>query len=435
MNRLLHILFWSVISAAFIGPGTVATAASSGAQFGYSLLWALLFSTLACLILQEASARITIVSGQNLGEAIRSQFQGKTTGFMVLLLVLGAIILGSAAYEAGNILGGVAGAELGTGIHKNILTLAIGLIAGILLYFGSTRTVARILGIVVALMGISFLLTAILLKPHWGDILTGLVFPSFPAGSGLLIMGLIGTTVVPYNLFLGSGIAAGQKLSDLRFGLSVAVILGGVISMGVLIVGTSIPGRFSFDALAQTLSSGLGEWSKYFFAFGLFAAGFSSAITAPLAAAITAKSLFSSDQKDKWNEQSWRYKSMWLGILVIGIIFGLTDVQPIPVIILAQALNGILLPFIAVFLFLIVNDRQLMGESGINSRFLNICSGFVMIITILLGVNNLFKAIAKAIDIPTPKGLILFLVSGAITLFLAIPIAKTVKKRRTQIKI
>lgn len=432
MNRLAHILFWSVISAAFIGPGTVTTAASSGAQFGFSLLWALLFSTIACLILQEASARITVVSGQNLGQAIRSQFHGGASGFFTICLVLGAIILGNAAYQTGNILGGVAGVSLGTGISKSLLTLSIGLIAGFLLFFGSTRTVARILGLVVAFMGIAFLLTAILLKPNLGNLCRGVLLPSFPTGSGLLIMGLIGTTVVPYNLFLGSGIAGGQKLGELRFGLSVAIILGGIISMAVLVVGAAIVGDFNYESLAATLSSKLGNWAKLFFAFGLFAAGFSSAITAPLAASITAKSLFGKDQEKKWDEKSWRYRSVWLGILLIGIIFGITDIRPIPAIILAQALNGILLPFVAVFLLLVVNDRKLMGN-GINSIFLNICTGFVVFVTILLGVTNLTKAITRLFHISVPGGIIMLIISGVITLVVSIPVYRMILNRRQEI--
>jgi Mn2+/Fe2+ NRAMP family transporter len=431
MNRLIQILFWSVISAAFIGPGTVTTAASSGAQFGYSLLWALLFSTCACLILQEASVRITVSSGHNLGQAIRRQFRGKISGLGVILLVLGAIILGSAAYEAGNILGGVAGAQLGTGISKNMLTLIIGLFAGLLLYFGSTQTVAKILGLVVALMGIAFLLTAILLKPSLNQIVKGLLCPSFPMGSGLLIMGLIGTTVVPYNLFLASGLAAGQKLSEIRFGLSVAILLGGVISMGVLIVGTAIVGEFNFETLAQTLTSKLGNWAKLFFAFGLFAAGFSSAITAPLAASITTKSLFETGQKTLWNEKSWRYRCTWAGVLVVGILFGLADIRPIPAIIIAQALNGILLPFIAVFLFLVVNDRKLLGK-GVNNTFLNICTSCVVIVTILLGMTNLSKAITKIFNMPTPKETTLFFISVVVTLLLTFPIYRMVHARRKE---
>jgi manganese transport protein len=94
MQRFLQILFWSVISAAFIGPGTVTTAASSGARFGYSLLWALLFSTVACLVLQEASARVTIVSGRTLAGAIRRRFRGGAGGVLVTAMVLGAVVLG-----------------------------------------------------------------------------------------------------------------------------------------------------------------------------------------------------------------------------------------------------------------------------------------------------------------------------------------------------
>jgi hypothetical protein len=107
MKRLLDVLFWSVISAAFIGPGTVTTAATAGAGFGLQLAWALLFSTVACIALQEAVARLVIASGRGLGAAIRS------TGGTVLAALTGfAIVLGCAAYEAGNILGGVAGAQL-----------------------------------------------------------------------------------------------------------------------------------------------------------------------------------------------------------------------------------------------------------------------------------------------------------------------------------
>ena len=84
MKKILSILFWSIITAAFIGPGTVTTAAKSGAVFGYDLLWALLFSTVACLVLQEASARVTVISGLSLGEAIRQQFHSGLKGFSVL---------------------------------------------------------------------------------------------------------------------------------------------------------------------------------------------------------------------------------------------------------------------------------------------------------------------------------------------------------------
>ncbi|NIO02214.1 MAG: hypothetical protein GTO42_08735 [Candidatus Latescibacteria bacterium] len=430
MQRLLQVLFWSVISAAFIGPGTVTTAASSGAHFGYSLLWALLFSTFACLVLQEASARVTVVSGKNLGQAIRQQFHGGASGPLVMVLVLGAIVLGCAAYEAGNILGSVAGASLQTRLSPEILTLIIGLVSGLLLYFGTTKTVARILGVVVAFMGVMFLVTAFLIEPPVGELFKGTFLPTLPQGSSLLVLGLIGTTVVPYNLFLGSGIAAGQKLGELRFGLSVAIVLGGLISMGVLVAGTSVTDSFSFEALSGALSLRLGEWSALFFALGLFAAGLSSAITAPLAAAVTARSLFDKEKTNRWDHRSWRYRAVWLFVLFTGVFFGLTEVRPIPAIILAQALNGVLLPFVAIFLLLVANDRKLMGEGGMNRLSTNICMGLVVAVTIVLGVTKIMQAVTSALSLPKLDEITLFAVSTVATLILAVPIYRLAHARR-----
>jgi manganese transport protein len=139
--------------------------------------------------------------------------------------------------------------------------------------------------------------------------------------------------------------------------------------------------------------------------------------------------LFGKNQEQNWNEKSWRYRSVWIGILLIGVIFGITDVRPIPAIILAQALNGILLPFVAVFLLLVVNDRKLMG-TGINSTFLNICTGFVVVITILLGVTNLAKASTRLVGVSVPSEMFLFIISGVITLVVATPIYKMVLAKR-----
>ncbi len=429
MQRFLHILFWSVISAAFIGPGTVTTAAKSGAQFGLALLWALLFSTAACLLLQEAAARVTVISGIDLGRALRQRFREGTSGLLVLLLVLGAIVLGCAAYQAGNILGSVAGAALGTGLPPKLLTVCIGVIAAALLYFGTTTLVARVLGLIVAVMGVTFLVTALLVKPPLAALLHGLIVPTFPRGSGLLVLGLIGTTVVPYNLFLGSGIAAGQKISEIRFGLSIAVLLGGIISMGVLVVGSSIAGEFSFETLSAALTSNLGGWSGLFFAIGLFSAGFSSAVTAPLAAAITARGLFSAGDGTRWTEGDWRYRAVWAGVLLTGVLFGLMNVKPIPAIILAQALNGVLLPFVAIFLFIVVNDITLMGREGINNGALNIAMLLVIAVTILLGASNVTRAVNTAFALPLPEGKSVVLISVLVIAVIALPLWRAVRKR------
>lgn len=430
MKQLTNILFWSVISAAFIGPGTVTTAASSGASYGYSLLWALLFSTLACLVLQEAGARLTIVSGRNLGQSISDRLKGKAHAVFIMLLVSGGIILGCAAYEAGNILGGAAGAVLGLALPAKVIALGIGCSAALLLYFASARQVAQFMGIAVAIMGVAFFITAIRLNPPVTEIIKAAVVPQFPKGSGLLVIGLIGTTVVPYNLFLGSGIAFKQNLRDMRIGLSTAILLGGLISMAVLVVGTSVTTEFSFEALSHSLRISLGDWANLFLGLGLFAAGFSSAITAPFAAAVTAKSIFGDSGKRDWTEQSTAYRSVWMLVLICGIVFGISDVRPIPAIILAQAMNGIILPFIAIFLLTGVNDRKLMGEKGLNGLVSNIFLWAVVFITILLGASNLLKAASRAFGFTGLSESSFLIFALIVTAILAIPMARSVLERR-----
>ncbi len=398
MKRLLPILVGSVIAAAFLGPGTVTTAARAGAAHGLRLLWALLFATFACLVLQEACARLTIASGHNLGEALRRRFHRGVGALLMLWLVLGAIVLGCAAYEAGNILGGVEGASLATGLPRPVLTLVSAALAGLLLWLGSTRVVVTVLGLLVAVMGGTFLLTGLLLKPAIGEVVSGLLVPSVPDGSSLLVLGLVGTTVVPYNLFLGSGIARGQQLSEARSGLAVAILLGGLISMAVMVAGSAVAGEFSYPQVAAVLSSQLGGWAAGLFALGLFAAGFSSAVTAPLAAAITARSLFATDPDDaRWGDGSWRYRSVWLGVLAAGTVFGLTGVKPVPAIIAAQALNGVLLPVVAVFLMLVMNARRRLG-GAVKGKAANAVMGLVVTVAVVLGARGLWRAVEAVIS-------------------------------------
>ncbi len=422
MRRLASILLWSVIAAAFIGPGTVTTAASAGASYGLALLWALVFSTGACLVLQEASARLTVVSGRNLGQALREQYQTGARKGAVLLLVLGAIVAGCAAYEAGNILGGVSGAAMATGWSARALTLLSGLIAGGMLWRSPPQTVARALSLVVAVMGVAFLCTAILQRPPLGALLRASLVPSMPRGSGLLVLGLVGTTVVPYNIFLGSGIAGGQELRDLRIGLAVAVGLGGLISMAVLVTGTAVEGGFSFLALSQVLAERLGGWAARLFAVGLLGAGLSSAITAPLAAAVTARSLLQKGRDDeRWSPTSWRYRAVWLAVLAVGLGFGLSGVRPVPAIVLAQAMNGLLLPLVAIFLFLAVNDRRLMGEA-VNGSLANLATAGVVWVSILLGLTAIARAVSGALGVPLLPGSWLVGAASASMLLLAVPV-------------
>jgi Mn2+/Fe2+ NRAMP family transporter len=426
MSRFWSVLFWSVIAAAFIGPGTVTTAAKAGASFDYALLWALAFSTLACLALQEACARLTVVSGRDLGQAMRIQYGGAAAP----VLVASAVILGCGAYEAGNILGANAGAALGVGLDSRGLTAASALVAAAVLWFGGTRTVAKLLGGLVAVMGIAFLLTAASLGPSLPALLRGTCSPSLPPGSGLLVLGLVGTTVVPYNLFLGSGLARGERLPVMRFGLAVAVILGGLISMGILVVGAAVDGPFGYEAVSDVLGSRLGPWARWMFGAGLYAAGLSSAITAPLAAAVTARSASHGVEHDRWSDRSWRFRTAWGGVLLFGAAFGIAGVEPIPAIVLAQAINGLLLPLVAVFLLLAVNDVRLMGDRRVNGPWANVALASVVAVTILLGVTGLAKAVASVAGTEPPGGPWLLLLAATATALIGWPVAYRLRRAR-----
>jgi Mn2+/Fe2+ NRAMP family transporter len=392
LKRLLNILFWSVIAAAFIGPGTVTTAARAGSDFRFALAWALLFSVVACLVLQEASGRITVLTGKEIGEAIRGRFAGPSWGRSLPALAAIGIILGCAAFEAGNLLGGVAGIRLIVDASPASLTLITGVAAGLLLATGNTRWIARVAGALVAVMGAAFLVTAVRLGPDLGELLKGLLVPSIPVGGTVLVLGLVGTTVVPYNLFLGSALARDSKLSEMRWGLAVAVIGGGIISLGVLVVGSALGGGLEYERLAAVLGDRLGSGAEASLAIGLFAAGFTSAVTAPLAAALTARSILGEKDDPSWSATSLRYRGVWLGVLVVGMAFGVADVKPIPVIILAQAFNGLVLPLVAVFLWVAVTDRDLLGD-GVNSRFQNVVMGVVVLVCVVLGLRGLWAAI------------------------------------------
>ncbi|WP_250632479.1 Nramp family divalent metal transporter [Rhodoflexus caldus] len=377
-----NILFWSVISAAFIGPGTVTTAASAGASYGLSLLWGLLFATLACIVLQEKAARLTLAGEKNLGQILLHQFGG----FFMARLVAVAIVMGCAAYQAGNILGAVSGLQLLWDIPSPVAALLVAAAGSLFLWQGTPQTVAKSMGVAVALMGLMFGRLAWKTSHGIGEWLQGLFVPQLPEGSLLLLTGLLGTTIVPYNLFLASGIGQGQSIAEMRRGISVAVLLGGAVSVTILAAGTFLKEPFQFAAFANAIRTNTGTAGVWLFATGLFAAGFSSSVTAPLAAAVTIQST----SKNTFSPNSFRL--IWGGVMLFGLIFGLLGIKPVPVILAAQVANGMLLPFMAAILLLAVNNSRLLPKAHCNGVWGNLAGSGVLWVCTLLGMQNLVKA-------------------------------------------
>jgi len=392
-----------LVSAAFIGPGTVTVCTLAGVNFQYSLLWALLLSIIACIILQEMAARLGIIAQKGLSECIREEIKHPIIRTLAIILVFSAIVVGNAAYEAGNITGAVLGITAiapslsidNQGFSLNLWSIIIGAVAFILLAIGNYKILEKVFIALVCLMGISFLVTAFLVKPHLGEILKGLFIPSTGSAGLLTVMALIGTTVVPYNLFLHASLVSEKwkKPEDLRVArkeLIITILLGGLISMAI-VISAAVPNLLNVTSAAD-LAVGLeplfGKYATWFIAIGLLAAGITSSITAPLAAAYVVKGCMGW----KGGLQSFKFKSVWAGIIIMGVFFSSLRLQPIEIIKFAQVANGILLPVIAIFLLWIVNKSSVLGKFK-NTVLQNVLGIVIISISILLGSRSIYLVI------------------------------------------
>lgn len=389
----------TLVAAAFIGPGTLTTCTLLGVQTGFEMLWVMLFSIVATIVLQEMAARLGFATQQGLGEALNQQFPKGLTRWLVFFLVIGAILIGNAAYEAGNIAGGVLGLDLLLGEHE-LWPILIGGCCFALMLFGEYKWVERLLIALVVLMSLCFLATAILVKPNITEVFSGFI-PSVPASNRdwLLAMAIIGTTIVPYNLFLHASTISKKwstqsSIAEVRLENAIAIVLGGFISILIIITAGSsakmVGEVTSAKDLAMQLEPLFGQAATWCMGVGLMAAGISSALTAPLAAAYAAKGLFGWAEA----EQHPKFRAVWMGILLIGILVAVTDVERILVIKFAQITNALLLPFIALFLVRLANAKKMMGKHA-NGVLSNILAGLVILITILLSIKSLSSVFAS----------------------------------------
>mgnify|MGYP005620813433 FL=1 len=359
-----------LVAAAFIGPGTVTTASIAGANFGFVLIWALLLSCIITFVLQEMSSRLGIVSGLGLSESLNQSIQNSTTKLCLMGLVVAAIGAGNAAFEVGNITGAAIGLNQITGLSVPECSVFIGIIAFILLGTNAFKLIEPLLTALVIVMSLLFVVTMMIIDIDLQKFMNGLMNPKISSESLIMIMALIGTTVVPYNLFLHAHFSK-QKWKELepskalkysRVDTAVAISLGGLITLAIMstsavaFFGSAV--NISADNIGEQLNPILGSYSNYIFSFGLFAAGVTSAVTAPLAAsiAVTEALGWENDPSQK------KFKLIWISIISVGTLFAFLGTKPLEAILFAQATNALLLPIIAIFLFYIVNKTQVMGS-------------------------------------------------------------------------
>jgi manganese transport protein len=408
-KTLSSVIIWSVISAAFIGPGTVTTAAKAGSTYQLDLLWAVVFATLSCILLQEVSGRLAIVSGLSMGQALKKKYGEKKS--LWLKFILGApVVAGCAAYEAGNILGAVSGLNLLTAIDTRLLTIVITAISAFILWSGKRELIGWLMTALVGLMGIAFFALAASRPFSFFTYVQSSLIPVIPPGAELLTLGLVGTTIVPYNIFLGSGVSKGQTVPLMRVGLSISVIIGGLITAAILVAGTAVKSFSNFDELASALVANLGPLGGWALGMGLFAAGFSSAITSPYAASIIASSVF------EWNKKGQQV--LWIVVLLTGFAFGISDVKPIPVILAVQALNGLVLPLLTAYLILLINDPVIIPSGHRHSHAYNFVLVLIFASVLFMGVNNIDKSVSSWLQLSSGHFGIMVAVTMTLTTYL-----------------
>ncbi|MEC7938821.1 MAG: Nramp family divalent metal transporter [Pseudomonadota bacterium] len=389
-----------LVAAAFIGPGTVTTASIAGANFGFVLMWALLLSIIVTFVLQEMSSRLGIVSGLGLSEALRSSISNHFLKAFLMILIVSALGIGNAAFEVGNITGAAIGLSQISNLSISSSVLIVGILVLILLGTRIFKMLEQILTVLVVIMSLLFLLTMITIEIDYSKLLRGLFIPTVTASSLLTIMALIGTTVVPYNLFLHADASkrkwkdqeVTQALNNSRVDTAISIGLGGLITLAIMstaavaFFGSSM--EISSENLARQLEPILGSYSSYIFNFGLFVAGITSAVTAPLAASIAVTEALG------WKNDpgSFRFKLVWIIILLIGVLFAYFGTKPLQAILFAQATNALLLPFLALFLFYVVNNSRLMGSHK-NTITINMIALIIIMAVVLLSSYKIFLLI------------------------------------------
>ena len=357
-----------VIVGSFIGPGTVTSCTLAGATYGFTLFWCVVFSVIAVIVMQGMAARIGIITQEGLAENMKHDFADRPLLRNILCgLVIIAITIGGLAYMGGDLTGTAMGASALTGVPTRIMAPILGVIVLIVLLFvgDAVKYLEKLLSVCVTLMAIVFLMTMLIVRPDFGELLRGCI-PTVPKGGLMTCLSLIGTTVVPYNMFLHAASAqrtwhTKEELPLCMFGTTVPMIIGGVITGSIMITSAVVMRGMSVNNamdMAVQLEGTLGRFAQPFMALGLLSAGISSALCSPISVSYVLAGLFDwkTDGSDK------RFLGTSAIILIVGIIISAIGTNPLALIMTAQAVNGIALPVVVGVTLYLASRQRIMGE-------------------------------------------------------------------------
>jgi Mn2+/Fe2+ NRAMP family transporter len=368
---------------AFLGPGliaanagndagAVATWSSVGAQYGYALLWVLVIITISLSVVQEMCARMGAATGKGLSDLIRERFGVRGAAFAMLTLLLANILITISEFA------GIAAACELFGVPKYITVPLAAIGIWFVITRGSYDRVEKIF-LVMSFAFFTYPIAAILAHPNWLDVAHGFV-PSVQLKSTylLLLIGTVGTTITPYmQLFIQSSVAEKgvtmehykpERNETYLGSIFAAIVVGSiVIATGATIYqasggqGVQIT---SAQQAAQALVPFLGRYAEALFGVGLLGASLLAAAVLPLATAYAVCETFGFERGVNFSfREAPIFQGLFTGMLALGALVALIPGLPlIQLIIIAQVINGILLPILLVFILRLINDRRIMGQ-------------------------------------------------------------------------
>jgi NRAMP (natural resistance-associated macrophage protein)-like metal ion transporter len=407
---------WRRLAAmlAFLGPGIItgaagddaggiATYASIGAQYGYSLLWVMGPITLALIVVQVQVARMGVVTGKGFAELIREQFGVRWTAFAMLILLVANGTVTVAEF---------AGIAAATDIFNERLVGPAVIVSAFLVWLIVVRgsyALAEKVFIALSLVLLTYVGAAVLARPDWGEVAISLVTPSMQLGSGYLttFVALVGTTITPYMLFyLQSSLSdKGVRLEDYPAERT-DVILGSLLTTVValfIIVSTAATLHQegilinTADDAARALEPLAGPYARILFGVGLFGASMLAASVLPLSTAYAVCGAFGWERgvSRSWSEAPI-FNGLYTALIALAAAFVLIPGLPlIQVIVATQFLNGLLLPIVLIFVLLLVNNPDIMGEHT-NSMLMNVLSYATTGVLVLLTLALLFFSVVGA---------------------------------------
>jgi Mn2+/Fe2+ NRAMP family transporter len=370
--------------------GGITTYSLAGAHYGYELLWTLIPITVALIVVQEMSARMGVVTGKGLSDLIRENFGVRVTFWMSIALIVANL---------GNVIAEFAGVAaslqiFGVPVWASVPAAALGV--WLLVLKGTYRSVEKFF-LVASVFYVAYPITLFFAKPDWGEIGTALVVPRMhadPAFIGMLI-GMVGTTIAPWMQFYLQSAVVEKGIKPEQYGMSRLDVIAGcvvtdVVAFAIVVAcaATLHPAGVAVETAGQAamaLEPLAGRYASWLFAFGLFNASFFAAAILPLATAYYVCEAFGWESGvDRKYGEARQFYWLYTSILVIGALVVLAPNLPlVPIMLVSQIVNGMLLPFILVFMLVLINKRKLMGEWRNGPWFNVIAWGLTVVMTVL----------------------------------------------------